>query len=284
MTILQPLEAWASRHRDLAELALGLGIAGGILLVSLSQWGFTDTGFARGVILGVPLAAITAWGYRRRRQRDERRERAVLEQRLRVARELHDAVAGQVAIVGIQAAAARRILASRPDEAAVALERIESASRSAVGDLRRMLATLRDGADPTEAGTLPGLGDLRRLVDDARRAGLDVESEVAGSRPADLPMAVDHAAYRIVQEALTNGLKHGGPGRSRLDIRYTDDAVEMRLRSPIRTGAHGTRPGGMGLVGIRERAALFDGDAFTGPGPEGTWLVDVRLPTRSRRT
>src|SRR3954468_10826895 len=162
---------WTHRHRDLAELALGVAVALGLLLVSLSQWGMTDLGLSRGVALGLSFAVATVWVYRRRRLRDEARERAMLEQRLRLARELHDAVAGQVAVVGIQAAAARRVLATRPDEAAAALERIEIASRAAVDDLRRMLVTLREG--PTAPhGAAPGLGQLDDLLAELRRAGL----------------------------------------------------------------------------------------------------------------
>src|SRR6188472_1497301 len=151
MREVRPIRDWARRHPDLAELALGVAVAAGLLLVSLWQWGPTDLGLSRGVSLGLAFAIATVWVYRRRRLREEGRERVLLEQRLRLARELHDAVAGQVAVVGIQAAAAP-----------AALERIEVASRTAVDDLRRMLVTLREGAGaPTAAAPgLAGVDDL----------------------------------------------------------------------------------------------------------------------------
>src|SRR4051794_22884505 len=206
MRELRSIRACARRHPDLAELALGVAVATSLMLVSLWQWGPTDVGLSRGVTLGLPFAVVTVWVYRRRRLRDEARERAMLEQRLRLARELHDAVAGQVAVVGIQAAAARRVLATRPDEAAAALERIEIASRTAVDDLRRMLVTLREG--PTAPhGAAPGLAQLDELSAELHRAGLTVTVTRIGTSSAELPQAVDQAAYRIVQEALTNALK-----------------------------------------------------------------------------
>src|SRR4029078_7956428 len=124
---VRPIRDWARRHPDLAELALGVAVAAGLLLVSLWQWGPTALGLSRGVSLGLAFAIATVWVYRRRRLREEGRERVLLEQRLRLARELHDAVAGQGAVVRIHAAAARRVLRTQPDAAAAALERIEVA-------------------------------------------------------------------------------------------------------------------------------------------------------------
>src|SRR3954470_20355899 len=144
MRLATAVARWAEAHPEVAELAVGVTVAIFILLVSLTQWGATDTGVTRAVSLGVPLSALTVWAYRRRRHREERRERAFLQQRLQLARELHDSVAGHVAIAGIQAAAARRVLDSDRAAAATALERIEASSRAAVGDLRKMLTALRN--------------------------------------------------------------------------------------------------------------------------------------------
>src|SRR4051812_14536654 len=278
---------WTHRHPDVAELALGVAVALGLLLVSLSQWGFTDLGLSRGVALGLSFAVATVWVYRRRRLRDEARERAMLEQRLRLARELHDAVAGQVAVVGIQAAAARRVLTTHPDLAATALERIEVASRTAVDDLRRMLVTLRE--DPTVGGpsaphgASPGLAQLDDLSAELRRAGLAVTVTRTGMPGSELPQAVDQAAYRIIQEALTNALKHGTERTASVTLARSVDALEITVSNPIggspSVATRTDRPGqGLGLIGVRERAALFGGQAEAGPTRGGEWKVAVHLP------
>jgi signal transduction histidine kinase len=282
MRVVRLVRAWTHRHPDLAELALGVTVAASLLVVSLSQWGLTDVGLSRGVTLGLPFAVAIVWASRRRRLRDEGRDRAMLEQRLQLARELHDAVAGQVAVVGIQAAAARRVLTTRPDEASQALERIEIASRAAVDDLRRMLVTLREGpAAPT--GAAPGLAQLDDLLSELRRAGLTVTTTRNGMSSSGLPQALDQAGYRIVQEALTNALKHGGAGTASLDLARSDDRLEIRVTNPV--GTHVTaatlpdeRHRGLGVTGILERASLFGGHAEAGPTRDGQWLVSVELP------
>ena len=278
MAVIADLRALAHRHPDLAELGLGAAVGVGILLVSFSQWGLTDTGLARGLLLGIPFAVATSWSYRRRRQREERRERRLLEQRVDLARELHDAVAGQVAVVGIQAAAARRVLATRPDEAAQALERIETASRAAVADLRRMLVALREGTDDSSGVEVEaGLDDIGRLVADAEAGGLEVVVTARDSRNrGQRPPAVDHAAYRIVQEALTNAVRHGDTGRVTVDLIDRPGELDVRVRNPLRDGAIRATPG-FGVRGMRERASLFDGELAAGPTPDGEWLVHARL-------
>jgi signal transduction histidine kinase len=289
MDLVRSIRSWAERHPDAVDFALGVTVGLFILVVSLTQWGATDTGLSRGVSLGLPFAALTVWAYRRRRRNDERRERASLEQRLLLARELHDSVAGQVAIVGIQAAAARRVLATRPDEAAIALERIEQSSRAAVGDLRRMLTALRQGADGAPPAATPGLRELPALIEGLRRSGLDVDVTNDGSSLAALPPAVDHAAYRIIQEALTNALKHGSAKSARVEVAHHGDALELRVTNPIRpvpsTSATDQGPAapraGLGVTGLRERAGLFGGEVFAGPTTDSTWLVDVRLPIQA---
>jgi signal transduction histidine kinase len=279
MIVAHTIRDWARRHPDTAELAIGAAAGLLVLVVSLLQWGLTDTGLARGVVIGVPLGGVIMWTYRRRRRRQERLDRDLLGQRLRLARELHDSVAGQVAVVGIQAAAARRVMATRPDDAMVALERIEEASRSAVTDLRRMLMTLREGTDTAGLDERErGLGELDRLLEEVRRSGLIIGLRVHGT-PAVIPVAVDHAAYRIAQEALTNVLKHAGPVEASFDLTYATGGIELSIAN--RGGSASASPGaGLGLVGIRERTALFGGEAEAGPIPGGGWAVRVRLPYR----
>ena len=184
----------------------------------------------------------------------------MLEQRLQLARELHDAVAGQVAVVGIQAAAARRVLATQPDEAAAALERIEIASRTAVEDLRRMLVTLREGSTAPH-GAAPGLAQLDDLSAELRRAGLTVTVTRTGMSGPDLPQAVDQAAYRIVQEALTNALKHGGADTARVDLVRSADELEIRVTNPLagprpRARDRAARPGARGDRDPRARSLV----------------------------
>jgi signal transduction histidine kinase len=282
MREVRPIRDWARRHPDLADLALGVTVAAGLLLVSLWQWGPSDLGLSRGVSLGLAFAIATVWVYRRRRLRDEGRERALLEQRLRLARELHDAVAGQVAVVGIQAAAARRVLRTQPDEAAAALERIEVASRAAVDDLRRMLVTLREG--PTAPhGAAPGLAQLDDLSAELQRTGLAVTVTRTGMSGPALPQAVDQAAYRIVQEALTNALKHGSADQARVELVRSADELRIQVTNPLAGDAAATSRiepprRGLGVTGILERAALFGGRAKAGPTRDGEWQVDVHLP------
>ncbi|MFL5754800.1 MAG: sensor histidine kinase [Chloroflexota bacterium] len=282
MAVLADLRAVAHRHPDLAELGLGVAVGALVLVVSLTQAGLTDAGVAKGLIFGIPLAVFSSWRYRRRRQDEELRERRRLEQRVDLARELHDAVAGHVAVVGIQAAAARRILSTDPEAAASALEQIEIASRAAVADLRRMLVALREGGPAdiaVSAAVAPGLGEVGRLVAEARAGGVDVAVRhlpAAGIRPA-VPRAVDHAAYRIVQEGLTNAVRHGASGRATVDIEQADGELRLRIRNAVRDASAPAGTPGLGLRGMRERAALFDGELTAGPAGEGEWLVDARL-------
>ena len=256
MARLRSLAILARRHPDAVEWALGAAAALAVVGVSLSQWGWTEAGLSRGVSLGLPTGLLTVWVYRRRRRRDEIREQAQIEGRLGLARELHDAVAGQVAMMGIQAAAARRVLAVRPDDAATALERIEDASRAAVGDLRRMLDTLRGGTPASTSPATPGLAGLGELVAEMERAGLIVDSRIEATDGRALPAALDHAAYRIVQELLTNALKHGA-GTAQVQVRRGASDLEILRHQSGRPEARGridrTRP-------WARRAARASGD------------------------
>jgi signal transduction histidine kinase len=279
------LQAVAHRHPNLAELGLGVGVGLTVLLVSLSQTGLTDAGLVQALSLGIPFAVYSSWRYRRRRQREELRERRLLEQRLELARELHDAVASQVTVVGIQAAAARRVIETRPVEAAEALERIEVASRTAVADLRRMLLALREGSEISGAivSVEPGLADLDGLVAGARAAGVAVEVTRSGfgsgsnAEAVGLPRALDQTAYRIIQEALTNAVRHGAPGQASVEIRRNAGQLELRIRNRLRAGARRPEPG-FGVRGMLERASLLDGRLTAGPTSDGDWLVETSLP------
>jgi signal transduction histidine kinase len=204
---------------------------------------------------------------------------AVAEERGRIARELHDVVAHAVSVIVLQVGAVRHRL---PEDAAAereALRNVEEAGRTALAEMRRLLAAMRDDEDAAELAPSPGLDDLDRLVHDVRGAGLDVRVEVRGD-PVPLPRGLDLSAYRIVQEALTNSLKHSGAEVAEVVVTYAPDELCLQVRDH---GSRAARPtidanGGHGLVGIRERVKLFDGDLDAGPAPGGGFLVRARLP------
>jgi signal transduction histidine kinase len=216
---------------------------------------------------------------------DRRRQarRAVADERARIARELHDVVAHSVSVMVVQAGAARRVLASDPGAAAGALGSIEATGREALAEMRRMLGVLRSADEPSEPGLdrapQPDVGHLDRLVAAAREAGLDTELVVEGE-PRPLPVGVDVSAYRIVQEALTNSLKHAGPARACVCVRYGERQLDIEVTDDGRGAAApaAREPGGHGLVGMRERVNLFSGELHAGPRAGGGFGVRARLP------
>ena len=210
------------------------------------------------------------------RERDERAERAVRDERERIARELHDVVTHHVSVIVIQAGGALRVIDKRPEEARTALEAISSTGRLALVDMRRMLGILgeQEASDPT-----PGLDRLGELVEQLRSAGLDVELVIDGE-PRTLDPGLAVSAYRIIQEALTNSLKHTGGGRARVVVRYATDALEITVddeRGPDAPSVVEPPHEGRGLIGMRERAAMLRGTLVAHPTANG-FLVDARLP------
>ncbi len=265
------------RHADVLDIGAGVAVFIGVLAISLVQWGVTDEGWTRGVTLGAALGLVVAIAVRRDRLRRVARERADGEQRLQLARELHDAVASQVGIIGIQAAAARRILATDPSAAAGSLEAIELAARTANADLRRMLGTLRAGA----TAPAPGLHELPALVSDYRAQGLDVELR-AFDAPRDLEPELDAVAYRIVQEALANALAHAGRVRATVDVAPDHDGLHVVVVNQPGQPASVHSGSGLGLKGMQERVALHGGMLRAGPRNGGEFVVDATLPVRRR--
>jgi signal transduction histidine kinase len=210
------------------------------------------------------------------RERDEEAQRAVAEERLRIAQELHDVVAHSMGVIAVQAGVGAHVIDNDPAEAKKSLEAISHTSRSTLAEIRRMLGVLREdeGAEYTPA---PGLADLERLVRDVRGAGVEVDVHVAGARN-ELPPGVDFTAYRIVQEALTNVLKHAGPARASVTIGYESDALAVEVVDDGR-GVNGRAPdGGHGLMGMRERVSVYGGTFEAGPRAGGGFRVAVRLP------
>jgi signal transduction histidine kinase len=203
------------------------------------------------------------------------RERVLEEERARIARELHDVIAHSVSVMIVQAGAARLTLSGEAGQATEALLSVERAGRQALDEMRRLLGMLRQGHAEPQLTPQPGLGDLERLVDQVRAAGLEVEFEVEGA-PVPLAPGVDLSAYRIVQEALTNTLKHAHARSVRLRLRYESDAVALEVLDDGRGGMpNGT---GHGLVGMRERIELYRG-TFEADAPDGGgFRVHARLP------
>ena len=213
-----------------------------------------------------------------RAQHDLARQ-AVTEERLRIARELHDVVAHSMSVVAVHAGMGRMVAADDPAAAERALATIEATTRSALGEMRRLLGVLRSssGDEPAALGPAPGLADLDGLVADVRRSGIEVELRVHGHRPV-VPPGVDLSAYRVVQEALTNVIKHAGPARATVDVRYTAAGVTVEVADDGRGAAAPALPGGHGLVGMRERTAVHGGELDAGPDPAGGFRVLARFP------
>jgi signal transduction histidine kinase len=215
--------------------------------------------------------------------------RALAAERTRIAGELHDVVTHNVSVMVVQAGAARRVLPASPGEATAALLAVEASGRSAMIELQHLLGLLSpvDGMPSEDAGLLrpqPGLGQLRPLIDRVTAAGLPVELTVSGPLRALAP-GLDLASYRVVQEALTNAMKHAGQARTavRLDYRPDELVIDVSDDGPpplaaAAEGADGEVGGGRGLLGLRERVCLYGGEFHAGPRPGGGWRVKARLP------
>ncbi|HJQ75521.1 MAG TPA: sensor histidine kinase [Gaiellaceae bacterium] len=211
------------------------------------------------------------------RERDVAAREAVVEERARIARELHDAIAHNVSMMVVQAGAERRAL-SEDSSTREVLETVEQIGRSALTEMRRLVGMLRsDGDDPL--APQPGLRDLPLLVSQVRDAGLPVELSVEGE-PRELPVGLELSAYRIVQEALTNALKHAGEARATVRIRYAQDSLELEIADDGLGAPRPATPGGHGLVGMRERVALYGGRFEAARGAAGGFAVRVALPIR----
>lgn len=200
---------------------------------------------------------------------------------MRIARELHDVVAHHVSAMGVQAGAARRVLATDPEKAADALRHVEQSARDAIGELRALVVTLRAEDDGT--GSAPGLDDLPALVDSAVATGQRVALTEVGEPRTVSPM-VGLTAYRIVQEALTNARKHAGPlAQVDVRVRYLDDELEVEVADDGRGGGSGAHGAGAGVLGMRERVSALDGVLEVGPRSRGGWLVRARMPSPAAR-
>ncbi|HYM57836.1 MAG TPA: sensor histidine kinase [Solirubrobacteraceae bacterium] len=268
-----------------ALVGAGLGVAG--LWSAVIATGPADAQsflFSAGLIVATPWLVGRSMRSRSlrvallHREQLQRERVAVGEERARIARELHDVVAHSVGVMVVQAQGARRVLDRDPERAGEALRSIEETGRSALTEMRRSLGVLREEGSGAALEPQPGIGDLDGLVEDARGAGLEIELRVAGE-PRALPPGIDLSAYRIVQEALTNTIKHAGATHARIAVRYGERELELEV-SDDGTGAataNGSHQG-HGLVGMRERVALYGGELWTGSGSDAGYSVRARIP------
>jgi signal transduction histidine kinase len=250
--------------------------------------------FAAACLGGIAVSNRRAFVASIQARADDEAKRRIDEERLRIARELHDVVAHTMSTINVQAAAAALLLTDRPDEAADALVAIRTASKNGLRELRAVLNVLRqaDDADPTAPA--PGLAQLDALIAGVNQAGLPTTLDVSGDR-FDLDPGADLAAYRIIQESLTNAIRHAGPATAKVRLSYGDDALVIEVTDTGRgvpgwqAGTAGTgrvqggrepwhAAGGHGLAGMRERAAAAGGTLEAGPGPDGGFEVTAAIP------
>ena len=246
---------------------------GGIML---AVWGAANVVRSRHE-LATQLAARTV---ELEHEREETAKLAVAEERARIARELHDVVAHNLSIMIVQAGAERRAIAEDNPDTAEVLETIEETGRAAMAEMRRLLGMLRRSDDELALAPQPTLARISELVEQVRSAGMPVELAIEGE-PRELPAGVDLSAYRIVQEALTNALKHAGPASARVTVRYGRDDLDIEIVDDgTAASTREANGGGHGLIGMRERALLFGGDLDAGRAAGGGYTVRARLPLR----
>ncbi len=275
-----------------APLVGALALAA-IATVDLARPGFFNgSGSARpGAWLAFAIAWLVGRDMRRRRgrvtalesraeqlerEREEKAQLAVSEERARIARELHDIVAHGVSVIVAQARAGPH-LAHDPERATSAFGAIESSGREALVELRRLLGILRSEDQQLAIGPQPGLSSLASLVEQVRASGLSVELRIEGE-PVHLPAGIDLSAYRIVQEALTNVVKHAQATSADVEVRYRLDALELAIVDNGRGAGASANGAGHGLIGMRERVGLYGGKLDTGSRNGGGYSVRARLP------
>jgi signal transduction histidine kinase len=274
-----------------------IGLAGVVALIAINA----AIEFSLGNLLFIALILGGAWlagraiRYRREREqvlerltvdlereREEKARAAVAEERVRIARELHDVVAHAISVIVLQARGARRSLAADPVETREALDTIEATGSEALAEMRRLLGMLRRDDEEIALAPQPSLRYLDNLAEQVREAGLPVDVSIEG-KPNELSPGVDLSAYRIVQEALTNALKHAGPATARVVVRYRENDVELEI-ADTGLGAGASNEGGHGLAGMRERVSLYGGKIEAGPRHGGGFAVKARLPLDSDRS
>jgi signal transduction histidine kinase len=277
---LYGLAVWASPRR-FAVGAATVAVAGFASGAAVGPTAANGVPWGLGTLVALLIARRVVWDREQRaqiaeRERDVAGREAVVEERARIARELHDVIAHNVSMIVVQAGAERRVLDGASASTHEVLQTIEQIGRSALTEMRRLLGMLRSDADDALAPQ-PGLGDVPRLVTQVREAGLPVDLRIDGER-RELPVGIELSAYRIVQEALTNALKHAGEAHAAVRIRYGDDSLELEIVDDGAEEANRLAGGGHGLVGMRERVALYGGRFDASPNPGGGFVVRAKLP------
>lgn len=203
---------------------------------------------------------------------------AAVEERTRIARELHDVIAHSVSLMVIQAGGARLVMDAEPDRAEESLLSVERAGRDALAEMRALLGARGDGRDPRALAPQPGLAEIDGLLAGARESGVETDLYVDGE-PATVSPALDLCAYRIIQEALTNAIKHAAPARADVRVRWRERALELEISDDGRgSGAVNGAGGGHGIAGMRERVALHGGSVDAGPRADGGFAVRAQIP------
>jgi signal transduction histidine kinase len=279
-----------ARKRAAAIASLVIGYAASVWPWLIGQSGHPSAAFALGLAAGLIFLLSAAELIRissqrataLQRSREEELRRRASEERMRMARDLHDVVAHNISVINVQANTALHLMGRQPERARLALTTINDVSKQALVELRSVLGVLRDVDEGAPRAPSPGLARLGDLVDSAAAAGLAVYVEEA-ERPAPLPADVDLAAYRIIQEALTNSARHSGGTKATVRVTYDDGALIVEVDDdgiPRPTARPGTRTGspGNGIAGMTERAKALGGTLEAGPRPEGGFGVRAWLP------
>ncbi|MGH2934244.1 MAG: sensor histidine kinase [Gaiellaceae bacterium] len=276
--------------RALAGLAAALaGIFASIQLAVANgeSYAGTDRAFVAFLLVAPWLVGRALHGRTREAaehaQRAERLERerqvAVEQERARIARELHDVIAHSLSVMVVQAGAAEQVVKRSPERALEPLRWIQDTGRQALFEMGTLLGMLREGHEELGLAPQHGIADLQTLLEQTQQAGLPTELVVEGT-PRPLPPGLDLSAYRIVQEALTNTRKHAGDARAHVHLRYRPDALEIEVHDDGAGSGNGTG-GGHGLIGLRERVAVFGGEVEIGPLPSGGFAVRATLPLQA---
>jgi signal transduction histidine kinase len=277
-------------HASTRQAAAGLAVAAVVLAVEVASTtnGFGDYVFVGAFLVGAWLAGRAVRARQQRAdelfdrtvrlevEREEKAREAAAIERVRIARELHDVISHSVSVMVVQAGAAEQVFDSEPDQARNSLRSIQETGRQARLELRRLLGLIRADGEGTALAPQPGLAQLQTLVEQLRRSGLEVDLDLR-VEPRRLSPGLELAVYRVIQEALTNALKHGGPGSARVLVRHVRDALEVEVldEGQPHTASEG---GGFGLIGMRERIALYGGELEHGRRNGGGYRLQARLP------
>lgn len=265
----------------------------GFLLDSFGVWDFRSVYIWPLLLIAVGVSELMGRSSRERVERVRSSQLAAAEERVRIARELHDIVAHSVSLMTVQIAAARRVFQKEPEQAVEALAAAEETGRQSLNELRSIIgvlrgadasieaASLREGDDHEESGSnvpLPGLAEVDELVSTTREAGLDVHLTKAGEEPP-APQSTQLAAYRVIQESLTNALRHAPKARVEVAIEYTTESIEVTVNDDgAGGGSSEAAPEGHGILGMRERVAAVGGTIDVGSGDSRGWRVHAVLP------